>query len=79
MVNGDGDSVLHHLNTAAANLIASAAVVGALMEMPEYDHARPGFVQRVEEVTEYLDRQVEEIQSWGGAFDDPEDERFHDV
>lgn len=79
MTNENGESIYHRLNMAAANLIASIAVVGALLEGdPSYEHARPGFIERVEEVTKYLDQQVEEIQSWGAGFDDPTDERFAD-
>lgn len=79
MTNDDGESIYAHLNQAASNLIASVAVVGALLEGdPDYEHARSGFVERVEEVTRYLDQQVEEIQSWGAGYDDPTDERFTD-
>lgn len=80
MTDENGESIYAHVNQAASNLIASVAVVGAMLEAdPRYENAREGFIQRVEEVTEYLDTQVEQIQSWGAAFDDPDDAQFEDL
>lgn len=70
MTGEDEGGLYSRLNLAAANLIGSVAAVGSIMEgLPQYESARDGWLSRIEEVSTYLEEQVEQIQGWGEAFD----------
>lgn len=55
---------------AAGSLIATVAIQGMLMELPEYQDAREGFNDRVGEITEAIHQTVDHLTEWGSAFDE---------
>jgi len=69
----DIDSEHQQLILAAGSLIAAAALVGLMLEHPDYAIAQPGFTARMKEVTELLRGMADEMGQWGEAFDSDED------
>jgi len=57
------------LIAVAGALVASAAVSGLMMELPQYQPARPGFDERLREIILRLQDDTEAFSSWGEAFD----------
>jgi len=54
---------------ASGSLVVAAAIVGLLLENPDYEVARPGFRSKIGDVIEHLRQAADELASWGEAFD----------
>lgn len=66
------ESPHQQLILASGQLVAAAAVIGLMLEHPDYAPARPGFEQRMSETVEQLRQIGEEVGGWGEAYDDGE-------
>ena len=66
----DLESDQQRLSLALGSLIATASVVGMLMELPEYQDARSGFEARLSDLIEEAHRNIDHLAEWGGAYDD---------
>ena len=63
------DGIYSNLGRAAMGLCMAAAVVGCHLEEESFEATRPGYIDRIREVTNYLDQQAEELTLWGEAFE----------
>lgn len=57
------------LAMATGALLATAAIMDMLLQLPEYEHARPGFDERLKEITEKVQETVDHFSDWGDSFD----------
>jgi hypothetical protein len=58
------------LALASGALIGSAAVVGMLVELPQYDGAKQGYDERIAEIIEVIHQTADHLTEWGEAYDD---------
>ena len=57
------------LGIAVAGLLSASAVVDLMLQLPEYESAREGFDERMEEITERVHEITDSMTEWGTAFD----------
>jgi hypothetical protein len=69
ITDSDLSSEHQQLILAAGSLVATAALMGLMMEHPSYVLARDGFASKMAEVIEDLRQKAEDMGAWGEAFD----------
>ena len=57
------------LALAAGALLGTAAIVGMLVELPEYDGAKEGYDERIREIIEVLHQTADHLTEWGSSYD----------
>jgi len=57
------------LGLAVSGLLSASAVMDMLLQLPEYESAREGFDERMEEITERVHETTDSMTEWGTAFD----------
>lgn len=65
----DDENLYSELGRAAMGLCMAAACVGMHLEGEDFESTRPGFIERIKEVTARLDQDAEELTLWGEAFE----------